>query len=144
MSSPSTIAVVTVISTGPTRGEVHFRPDHSSLSTHVNLDGLKPTISALEFEIHEFVVDYSLAPDVRCRSEYVGPIMSFGVLQGNLLSATTRDLFLHSIVLRAPGKATAISCGTIAPLSQPKFASIVNFKADIFGFLAVFQWQREW
>ena len=143
-SSLFMIAVVTIISTGPTRGVVHFLTNDSNTSTQVNLDDLKPSIAGLNFEIHEFPVDYSLAPDVRCRREYLGPLIRFGVLQGHRILATTRELILHSIVLRKPGDSAVISCGTIAPLSLPDFSSIVNFRTNISGFVTVFQWERKW
>ena len=142
VNSPLAFAATSIIGTGGIRGQVHFFPYTYIDFVLVSLDDLQPSISGLDFEVHEFGVDYSLAPSVRCRSEHVGPLISFGQRSGNSISTTIRDLLLHSVVLVASGE--IISCGTIVPFSLPDFAAIVRFKANIFGWIYVLQWPGEW
>ena len=105
----------------------------------MGLNNLFPSISGLDFEIHEFPVDYSLAPDVRCRSEHVGAVIPFRRLQLELVITTIKDVLLHSIVLMAGGE--AISCGTIVPFSLPDLTAVVNFRTNAFGRVFILQWQ---
>lgn len=136
------LVATSIIGTGGIKGQVHFFPHDNLDYVLVDLGNLEPIISGLDFEVHEVGVDYSLAPNVRCRSEHVGPLISFRNRQGNWISTTIRDLLLHSIVLVANGEAK--SCGTIVPFSLPDFAAIVRFKANIFGSIYVLQWPSEW
>ena len=133
-------AATVIIGTGGLRGQVHFFPQSPGY-VRVALDTLQPTINGLDFEVHEFLVDYSLAPNVRCRTEYVGPRVQFRQRQGNWIATTIGDLILHSLVLRVHGE--PISCGTIVPFSLPDLSAIVNFRSNVFGRLYVVQWSGE-
>ena len=136
--SPYVISILatTLIGTGGIKGQVHFFRFNSRVL--VQLDTLYPRISGLDFEIREYPVDYSLAPNVRCKSEHVGTLVRFSDRQGNWIFTTIRDLFLHSIVLLVRGE--IISCGTIIPFSLPDLTAVVNFRTNTFGRLYVLQW----
>ena len=117
---------------------MHFFPDNSLDYVWVELNTLSPIVSGLDFQIREFAVDYSLAPNIRCRSEHVGALVPFSDRHENWISTTIRDLLLHSIVLLVHGE--VISCGTIVPFSLPELTAVVDFRSNAFGRLYVLQW----
>lgn len=130
-----------IFDTGGIRGFVNFVSDHSAGIVRLGYSNLKADISALDFEIHEFLVDYSLAPNVRCRSENVGPLMHFRYHTLYEIFESIRDLIMHSMVMHVRG--VAASCGNILPYSLPNYFATVKFRSDIFGKLYVIQWTSE-
>ena len=93
------------------------------------------------WQIHEFPVDLSIDPKLRCRSEFIGPMKYNGSDGEPIDDVTGTSLILHSIVLLVNDRVA--TCATIE-IDYIYIIATVDFRLGVFGRMQLMKWSCEW
>ena len=93
-----------------------------------------------EWQIHELPVDPSIDAKLRCRLEFIGPMIYNGSAGSCIDNVTVTSLVMHSIVLLV--NTSIVTCGTIGR-DNFYIAATVDFRSGVFGRIQVLKWRCE-